>query len=42
VAAQKTIVAKVVGNGYVHNPSKYGPKIQKFAFSKAKSLAHFP
>jgi hypothetical protein len=41
-AAHKTIVAKVVGNGDIHNPAKYGAKNQKFAFSKAKTLAHFP
>jgi hypothetical protein len=42
VATQKTIVAKVVGNVDMHNPAKYGAKIRKFVFSKAKTLAHFP
>jgi hypothetical protein len=32
VAAQKTIVAKVFGNGDVHNPTKYGPKDLKVCF----------
>jgi hypothetical protein len=43
VAAQKTIyiVANIVGNGDVHSPAKYGPKIRKFAFSKTNTLAHF-
>jgi hypothetical protein len=42
VAAHKNIVAKVVGNGDMQNPAKYGAKIQMFAFSKAKTLAQFP
>jgi hypothetical protein len=35
----QNVVAKVVGNGDTKNPAKYGAKIQKFAFSKAKTLA---
>jgi hypothetical protein len=42
VASHKTLDAKVVGNGDMHNPAKYGAKIQKFALSEAKTLAHFP
>jgi hypothetical protein len=42
VAAHKYVVAKVVGNGDMQNPAKHGANIQKFAFSKAKTLAHFP
>jgi hypothetical protein len=37
VVAHITIIAKVVGNRDMHNPAKYGAKIQKFFFSKAKS-----
>jgi hypothetical protein len=42
VAAHKTIVAKAVGNRDMHKPAKYEAKIQNFAFSKAKTLCHFP
>jgi hypothetical protein len=42
VAAHKTIAAKVVRDGDMQNPAKCGAKIQKFAFSKAKTLVHFP
>jgi hypothetical protein len=36
VVAHKPIIAKVVRNGDMHNPTKYGAKIRKFSFSKAK------
>jgi hypothetical protein len=36
VARQKTIVATVVGNGKMHNPTKYGAKIQIFPFESPK------
>jgi hypothetical protein len=39
LAAHKNIVAKVVGNGDMQNPTKYRAKILMFAFSKAKTLA---
>jgi hypothetical protein len=42
VAAHKTIDAKDVGNGDMHNPAKSRGTNQKFAFSKAKTLAQFP
>jgi hypothetical protein len=42
VTAHKNVVAKVIGNGDIQNLANYGAKIQKFAFSKAKTLAHFP
>jgi hypothetical protein len=42
VAAQKTIVAKVVGNGDMHNPAKYGPKFRKFPFFKSQNPRSIP
>jgi hypothetical protein len=36
VARQKTIVATVVGNGKMHNPTKYRAKIQIFSFESLK------
>jgi hypothetical protein len=40
LATHNTIVAKVVGDGDIQNHAKYGGKIQKFSFSKAKTLTH--
>jgi hypothetical protein len=36
VARQKTIAATVVGNGKMHNPTKYRAKIQIFPFESLK------
>jgi hypothetical protein len=36
VARPKTIVATVVGNGKMHNPTEYGAKIQNFPFESPK------
>jgi hypothetical protein len=36
VARQKTVVATVVGNGKMQNPTKYGAKIQIFPFENPK------
>jgi hypothetical protein len=36
VARQKTIVATVVGNGKIYNPTKYGAKIRIFPFESPK------
>jgi hypothetical protein len=36
VAAHKTILAKVVGNGDMHNPAKYGQTIENLPFEKPK------
>jgi hypothetical protein len=37
VVSHITIIAEVVGSRDMHNPAKYGAKIRKFYFSKAKS-----
>jgi hypothetical protein len=34
VVAHKTRIAKVVGNGDMHNPTKYGPIFESFPFQK--------
>jgi hypothetical protein len=36
VARQKTIVPTIVGNGKMHNPTKYGAKIRIFPFESPK------
>jgi hypothetical protein len=36
VERQKTVVAIIVGNGKIHNPTKYGTKIRVFSFESPK------
>jgi hypothetical protein len=40
MASQKTLVTKFVGTGKMHNPTKNGAKIQKFAMELALTMVN--